>query len=363
METNKNIDNLDLIKLTFSELKEYKLDVLINKILNFKVDIIQLDEHYNDKLNKILPEWNLQHEKLFVTLFQNNDIESIIYLIVKYNKQNDKHVNYNAGYYNQIELFKTGLIKDFNSILLGAIKNDNLEMIKIILSEKRVKNTKLKIYSLLKSALIYNKNEIFKYICDNFSHINLNINSFIFKASFYKNRELFKYLVEKDIKYNNILLEYPIKYCYIDIIMVILNKLPKNSYIDNNLLIIALKYNQIEIFKFLFEFSYLKYLSNNNKNLTSAINYLYRIVEILIHNKNLDLIKFLKEKLENSKNYTKYFIENVSYIAAKINYIEAIKYLNDNNLLNQEILEEISIIASKYGNKAIVEYVLNYEKS
>lgn len=298
----------------------------------------KIDDYFISKFNTILSCWESNIEKLVDILVKNNDIESIAYVMLKYENAKS-YINYYVGYNNNINLIKKSIINDVNMILRGAIKAGNLETVKFVFETNKIKyDTYIDIQRLLIMSLVENKVAIFKYIFSISNKSDIRFNNLMRKAALCNNREIYEYLCENANHYDNFYLEYPIKIKDIKIINILLNKLPVFSKIKSDLLILALQNNALDIFKYLYGFSYLyKPCKFNSRNSNLNIQYLNKIVNICVEKKYIDIIKFLLNAYEIYSEYRNYLIQYIHHVASQKNYIDVLEYIND---LQKPLMED-----------------------
>lgn len=332
---------------------------LFKRLLKMNTEINQFDIYFNNKLNNILVNWKTKLTTLFDILFKNNEMDCIVYLLLKRKKNYIEIASYYTGYYNNVELLKSGLVNDYNNVFKGCINNDNFNMIKIIFEDEKYKNIKLEINYLLNCLLSKEKNDIFKYVLEkSYEKYYINYKYLLVQSAKKDNSDIYKYIITKYDNYENFLYYYPIKNNYLDIIVTIVAKFSKQYKIDLNLLLMSLKYGRLDIFKYLYGFCILKTPCDfKHKQYYTNILFIDKIIKISVKRKYLEILNFLVEEIKDFKDYQNYIIRSILYILAEKNYLEGIAYFHDKNMINDINMIDIIIIALKCGSIDIINYL------
>ena len=335
-----------LIRLALIDSKESRIDFLNKTIQND--NNCSLDDYFDKKFKKIIDEWKNNLKNLTMILVKSNKIEHLMYLIYKY-PDTQKYTSYYTGYYNNIELYESGVALYDSDIISGAIKKGNLNMIKTVLEKIRNSYGTNMYNDFLITAIKCNENEIFKCILE---HLNTLT---------------YKFIEERTIK-NCIL------YDKLELLKLIFQKYPDSPRCDYYLEYAAMINNNHDMIKFLRE--KLLHLQKFERIFNCALlTKNLKIIELFIfkgdiHN-NFDIcIKFAAENncLEILKwcfepIYCKYRLgineSLIPIIAAKNGSIDIIKFLFENKYIKSEDLCNIAYIAAGKGYPDIVKYVVD----
>ena len=92
---------------------------IIDKRFNYLIK--DLCSYYNKKFNSIVSDWQNNTDELLQKLVVSKDYISLTVLI-----NNFKAINFYAGYYCDFELIKYLDLQDYETIAVGAVKNESL---------------------------------------------------------------------------------------------------------------------------------------------------------------------------------------------------------------------------------------------
>ena len=339
------MNNKKLIRLALTKSEESRMEFLTKDILNVEFSI---DEYFNKKFNKIIDGWKNNLKDLSKILIKSNKIECVMYLLYKYDIQ--KYVSYYTGYYNNNELYKTGVVLNNCDIISGAIKNEHFDMVKTVLEKTPNYSIGWNIWDdFLISSVKCDKNEIFNYLLEKFKTTSCSLES--------------ARIMKKCIIYNKL-----------ELLKLVFEKYPSSAdYIYDCHIECAIMQNNHDMVKFLLE------KSKSNIKFERIFNYVLRsknldIIKLFIYKgviyDNFDIcINFAAEN--NCLEILKWCFEPINYkyrpinasqasiIAAKNGHIDIIKFLFENKYFKSEEMGDIAYIAAGRGYQDIVKYAVD----
>ena len=340
-----------LIRLALIDSKESRIDFLNKTIQND--NNCSLDDYFDKKFKKIIDEWKNNLKNLTMILVKSNKIEHLMYLIYKY-PDTQKYTSYYTGYYNNIELYESGVALYDSDIISGAIKKGNLNMIKTVLEKIRNSYGTNMYNDFLITAIKCNENEIFKCILE---HLNTLTYKFIEERTIkncilYDKLELLKLIFQKYPDSANYICNYHLKYAIMqnnyNMIKFLLEKLPSNIKRER-MFNYALRSKNLDIIK-LFIYDGI-----------TCVN--FDICEnFAAENNCLEILKWCYTSLKYCDKCKHYFYNDslsVSIVAAKNGHIDIIKFLFENKYIKSEELCDIAFIAAGKGYPDIVKYAVD----
>eukprot|EP00833_Pecoramyces_ruminatium_P018011 jgi/Orpsp1_1/1192043/evm.model.d7180000090145.2 len=343
----KDIFNILLNHLSINELDYYGYSILHYAILKEDIETINLLMNMGANINFKMNKYLNGHSALDISIKIGNKDIILIFLNSDNLRINDLNKNFEAplitlyktyNYFleDKIILMKYFLQKDSNinicdrngkSILLYALKNNSLELIKLLIenNKKYPINENLKIL-MFRYSIRSSNTDIFEYLIDNYN-INAFIDEIIKEIIINDKLDLLKILISRDaiknIKEENnlIFLKEAIIFDNEKIIKYLIKNKFKVYNINNEIIEIIICNNRLNILKILIP----GYLNINNEDIDGNTALIYAIKY-----QNFEIIKYLVDNGADMNVVNKKI--NVIYHLINNNNIDILKYLVDNNL-------------------------------